>query len=560
MKRTYVWTGVLTALLATSMVALDSSSRMFAAQKEGGGGKGGGGDRGNQGGGAGERRENNNSGQGGNAGNNQGTIPVAPRVKINSNPGGGAVRVAPRDNRGGNRPGVQGQGNAPRIRGNIGNNNTNIRGNVPLGRGGNNLRLRTNLNNNFPNRFSGGNSIRLGNRDIRIVGRAYNPSHFRHNWYRGFSSGRWGWGQGWGYGNPRYSVGYRGNVGNNWGGNWRYGINGRNRWGNGYGGYRPLGWGLGSWGLGSMAYRSGYLPYSNPYYRSNFGYAYDYSNPINIAYGESQPGTPSETDVLDQAIASFQQGDYQSALNEVNQAITDNPNDPALHEFRSLVLFAMGNYQESAAVAHAVLALGPGWNWETMSALYPSVEIYTEQYRRLESFTKTHPEDAGGRFLLAYHYLTGGHQDAAKRQFEAVVKLNPKDRVSQDLLKLMGNEETTIAENDAAPNAESAETEVQAIQPEQLAGNWVSERKNGDQFELNVSPDSKFTWKFKPGETGEARSINGTISAEGNVLAMESPDEGTLVAVIEPQGDQKFNLKLLGSSDDDPGLEFTQQN
>jgi len=309
-----------------------------------------------------------------------------------------------------------------------------------------------------------------------------------------------------------------------------------------------------------MAYRSGYLPYSNPYYRSNFGYAYDYSNPINIAYGESQPGTPSETDVLDQAIASFQQGDYQSALNEVNQAITDNPNDPALHEFRSLVLFAMGNYQESAAVAHAVLALGPGWNWETMSALYPSVEVYTEQYRSLESFTKTHPEDAGARFLLAYHYLTGGHQDAAKRQFEAVVKLNSNDRVSQDLLKLMGNEETTIAENDATPNVESAESQAQAIQPEQLAGNWVSERKNGDQFELNVSPDSKFTWKFKPGETGEARSINGTISAEGNVLAMESPDEGTLVAVIEPQGDQKFNLKLLGSSDDDPGLEFTQQN
>ncbi len=62
----------------------------------------------------------------------------------------------------------------------------------------------------------------------------------------------------------------------------------------------------------------------------------------------------------------------------------------------------MGNYQESAAVAHAVSALGPGWNWETMSALYPSVEVYTEQYRKLGEFHEDSSEDAGARFLLAY--------------------------------------------------------------------------------------------------------------------------------------------------------------
>ncbi len=48
----------------------------------------------------------------------------------------------------------------------------------------------------------------------------------------------------------------------------------------------PLGWGYGGWGLGSMAYNSGYLGYSNPYYNSSFG-GYNYTQPIPVDYGAS---------------------------------------------------------------------------------------------------------------------------------------------------------------------------------------------------------------------------------------------------------------------------------
>jgi hypothetical protein len=36
------------------------------------------------------------------------------------------------------------------------------------------------------------------------------------------------------------------------------------------------------------------------------------------------------------------------------------PRDAVLHEFRSLALFALQRYSESAAAIHAVLAVGPG--------------------------------------------------------------------------------------------------------------------------------------------------------------------------------------------------------
>ena len=60
------------------------------------------------------------------------------------------------------------------------------------------------------------------------------------------------------------------------------------------------------------------------------------------------------------------------------------PTDAVLHEFRALVLFAMGDYRQSAAVVHSVLAVGPGWDWTTMSSLYPDPNRYTQQLAALE--------------------------------------------------------------------------------------------------------------------------------------------------------------------------------
>ena len=47
------------------------------------------------------------------------------------------------------------------------------------------------------------------------------------------------------------------------------------------------------------------------------------------------------------------------------------PNDPTLHEFRALVLFAQGQYDAAAATLYPVLNAGPGWDWTTLVGLYP---------------------------------------------------------------------------------------------------------------------------------------------------------------------------------------------
>ena len=54
---------------------------------------------------------------------------------------------------------------------------------------------------------------------------------------------------------------------------------------------------------------------------------------------------------------------------------------------------------------------------------------------RLEQYAKSRPAAAEAKFLLAYQYLTCGYADAAAAQLKEVVRLNPKDQLSAQLLK-----------------------------------------------------------------------------------------------------------------------------
>ncbi|NQV23495.1 MAG: hypothetical protein HQ518_03915 [Rhodopirellula sp.] len=354
----------------------------------------------------------------------------------------------------------------------------------------------------------------------------------------------WGWGLGSGYG---YGGGYGGYSG--------YG---------GYG-YRPFGWGLGGWGLGSLLYNSGYLGYSNPYYLNSYGSIgnYSYSQPIPVAYnasvvvGQNDPNSADE--VLNNADAAFQQNDYDAALDITNKGISQYPDDAVLHEFRALVLFARQDYQQAASTIHSVLAVGPGWDWTTLSSLYFSVAIYTEQLRALEAFTGANPQDAASRFLLAYHYMSCGYPDAATRQLQEVVKLMPDDRVAADLMAMLAAPQPaeTAQQPTPQPAQEATRPAVKPIDPATLVGSWKAARDDGSQFNLILTNDAKFTWSFAP--KGQApQDFGGTYTVDGNVLALERTGGGSLIAEVTPSSAAKFNFRMVGAPQEDPGLNFSK--
>ena len=189
----------------------------------------------------------------------------------------------------------------------------------------------------------------------------------------------------------------------------------------------------------------------------------------------------------------------------MNQAIALVPNDTVLHEFRGLALFALGHYKEAAAADYAVLSAGPGWDWTTLSALYPNVDVYTAQLRALEQYAKSHPAESDARFLLAENYLTCGYTAAAAAQLKAVVQLDPKDQLSAQLLGSISAADTV---QPAAPSQPAAS--AKPADAASLVGNWTATRADSATIKLALAGDGKFTWSLD--QKGKPQQFSGTYT------------------------------------------------
>jgi tetratricopeptide (TPR) repeat protein len=255
--------------------------------------------------------------------------------------------------------------------------------------------------------------------------------------------------------------------------------------------------------------------------------------------------------IFESARNYFKRGDYQIALAETNKAVALLPNDSLMHEFRGLCLFAMKDYQQSAAAVYAVLAIGPGWDFATLQGLYSNQNLYNDQLRALENFRSANPEAPNAHFLLAYHYMLAGRNDQASAELRTVVKLEPKDQLSAQILKGL----TTQPEDpQAAPALEAPPAEP--VEAQSLVGNWKANRSDGSQFELNLTQDSKFSWRFT--QQDKKQQLTGTYTVANNYLILSAAGQNALVGQVALEPGDKLKFKLAGGSPADPGLTFSR--
>lgn len=337
--------------------------------------------------------------------------------------------------------------------------------------------------------------------------------------------------------------------------------------------------GLTAWGLNRVAYGFGLWGYVNPYYVEPYTVGttvIDYSEPLIIsepyplevpvetppadAAATAEPLPPGVTqaglDAFERARQAFYTGDYQQALKAIDQATGEMPKDTTTHEFRGLVLFALGRYQETAAPIHAVLAVGPGWDWTTLVGLYPSVDVYTTQLRALEKHVRERG-DAPAIFVLAYHYMTMGHTDAAILRLRDVVRLQPDDTVAAELLNMLAPAETPST--DAAPaQPPNAPANAVAVTAADLRGEWTAKGPAGAQYQVTFSDDGGFVWTYKSGRRTDR--IGGVFAVDGDMLAMEPDSGGTLAARVSKPTGGKFHFTAAGTPPGKPGLDFTRSS
>jgi len=507
-----------------------------------------------------------------------------------------------------NRPNVNNFNNANRTNVNAYNNvnRTNVNTFNRTNLGVNNFNSNRAVNNTIINRET--NVTNNYTRVNSLNGGGYGGGGYGGGGYGNRWPGRtpyWGYHQNWvnGAWNSHYYPGYGGGYGGYGGGYGGYG----GGYGSGFGnnlGYFGLGLaagGLAGFGLGSSLSNWGYSSFNNPYYYASPAtvivqqpliaqqapaVVYDYSQPINtLAAPPQQTVADAAVATFDTARQAFKAGDYAAALAQTDAALVSMPNDPTLHEFRALVLFAQGQYDAAAATLYPVLSAGPGWDWTTMVGLYPGVEAYTAQLRALEDDSRANPDKASDHFVLAYNYLTEGFPENAASELRHVTRLQPKDTLSARLLAQItrpaaappagpgdvppagpgdvppaGPGDVPPAGPGDVPPAgpgdvpPAAPVAVASGPRGSLVGNWSAKPSAETTIRLSVDSEGAFNWTVT--DKKGPRKLTGGSTYGSDVLTLAPSTGDPLVGRVLWTDAAHFTFQAVGGGAGDPGLAF----
>lgn len=366
---------------------------------------------------------------------------------------------------------------------------------------------------------------------------AYRNTVINNNYYGWYNPWYGLWGFGWYY--PYYRSAFYWGLGpyySPWWGYGGYGLYG------GYGGYFGYGGGYyGGWGYG---------PYYNPYcaygsqivYVSPLGPNY-YAQPLTLpltadASTSSDPKRDEAFRMVEEGRQLFLKGDYRGALAKYDAAIPNLKDDPVVHELRALALFALGDYHEAAATLNALLAVAPGMDWSSMRNQYPDVATYTKHLRALESYLRENPNDAAARFVLGYHYLVTNYPDAAAKQFQKVVELEPRDAVAKKLFDSLAKDKKPAVPEPPLPEGADANAPLQT----DLVGRWFAKGADGSQFDLTLTPDGDFTWIVTPPKGNPVKQAGKFTATPDRLILDASGQQETLIARVESRGPNHFRF------------------
>ena len=330
---------------------------------------------------------------------------------------------------------------------------------------------------------------------------------------------------------------------------------------------------------------AGYLPYHDPYhdpYHSTVSrivvpsisysvapstrYVIPSSPSARVAssrpiYSSRRPTNTGELVSAFQAQAKddFRFGDYDNALENLNEALGVTPNDTSLRQLKALGLFAQGRYDEASGLVKPLVDSGAAWDWNTMIAHYPSEDVYERQFRRLEHHVDTNPNLADPRFLLGYHYQVGGHLSAATMMFEQASRpaVATAPEPPKPALKTPPRPAEPKKVSEATMAAVASPPAIEKTEPDpapSLAGSWRSVTGDGDTITLEIGSDGKFSWEYEGAPPESMLSGDWALGDDGklNLADKDVPLSGS----VEMEGVNTMRFVLDGTPEGDPGLVF----
>ena len=144
-----------------------------------------------------------------------------------------------------------------------------------------------------------------------------------------------------------------------------------------------------------------------------------------------------------------------------------------------------------------------------------------------------------------------GHDDAAMDQLKAAIELDPKDRLSAQLLTML-----TPAKQTAPAAPATAVAAAKPMDAAALVGDWKATRIDGVTIGLDLSKDGKYTWKYD--QNGKPQEFAGPYSVADGLLILKKGETPVMVGQVSSLPDGRFNFKLPGGNPSDPGLTFAK--
>jgi len=89
---------------------------------------------------------------------------------------------------------------------------------------------------------------------------------------------------------------------------------------------------------------------------------------------------------------------------------------------------------------------------------------------------------------------------------------------------------------------------------EQLTGTWNAAQADGAKFDVNLTPEGTFTWKFTEGE--KTGTLEGNYTLANDLLILEPKDGAPMIGRVTESGADGFRFKMLGAPPEDTGLKF----
>ena len=175
-----------------------------------------------------------------------------------------------------------------------------------------------------------------------------------------------------------------------------------------------------------------------------------------------------------------------------------------------------------------------------------------------------HPQSAAPRFVLAYHYLTQGHAEAAVRQLKIVSNLQPKDQLTAQLIQQIQHTEqpatgTGVAAAPALddPDACHGPDDRRDSSRRKLVGSWTAQPAPGTVITVTFVDEGHFTWKVS--RQGKDQQFDGKSSYENGLLTLvQDQNSNAMVGNIAWKDADHFTFKVLGGGTTDPGLSFAR--